>query len=63
LAAARFRVLKQSDWDVNARGLFNAPEIRIVAGMHAHGAVLKTISMPGLGRDNIDWVEVDSREE
>jgi glutamate/tyrosine decarboxylase-like PLP-dependent enzyme len=61
LAAARYRVLKQMDWDVNAKGLFNAPKIRVVTGMHAHGAVLKAISMLGLGRDNIEWVEVDDQ--
>jgi glutamate/tyrosine decarboxylase-like PLP-dependent enzyme len=61
LAAARYRLLKQLDWDVNAKGLFNAPKIRIVAGMEAHGAVLKAISMLGLGRENIEWVEVDSQ--
>jgi glutamate/tyrosine decarboxylase-like PLP-dependent enzyme len=61
LAAARYRILKQQNWDVNAKGLFNAPKIRIVAGMHAHGAVLKSISMLGLGRDNIEWVDVDSQ--
>jgi glutamate/tyrosine decarboxylase-like PLP-dependent enzyme len=61
LAAARYRVLKQLDWDVNTKGLFNAPKIRIVAGMHAHGAVLKAISMLGMGKDNIEWVEVDSQ--
>ena len=61
LAAARYRILKQLDWDVNVRGLFNAPKIRIVAGMQAHGAVLKAVSMLGLGRDNIEWVEVDNQ--
>jgi glutamate/tyrosine decarboxylase-like PLP-dependent enzyme len=61
LAAARYRLLKHLGWDVNARGLFNAPNIRIVAGKHAHGAVLKAISMLGLGKDNIEWVDVDSQ--
>jgi glutamate/tyrosine decarboxylase-like PLP-dependent enzyme len=32
LAAARFRILKRLDWDVNSKGLYNAPKIRIVAG-------------------------------
>jgi glutamate/tyrosine decarboxylase-like PLP-dependent enzyme len=61
LAAARYRILKNHNWDVNAKGLFNAPKIRLVAGKHAHGAVLKSISMLGLGRDNIEWVEVNSQ--
>ncbi len=61
LAAARYRVLQRQGWDVNAKGLFNAPKVRIVAGMQAHGAVLKAISMLGLGRDNIEWVDVDDQ--
>jgi glutamate/tyrosine decarboxylase-like PLP-dependent enzyme len=61
LAAARYRILNRQGWDVNARGLFDAPKIRIVAGKHAHGAVLKSISMLGLGRDNIEWVDVDDQ--
>lgn len=61
LAAARYRVLINQGWDVNAKGLFNAPKVRIVAGRQAHGAVLKAISMLGLGRDNIEWVDVDDQ--
>jgi glutamate/tyrosine decarboxylase-like PLP-dependent enzyme len=61
LAAARYRVLNQLDWDVNAKGLFNAPKIRIVAGRQAHGAVIKSILMLGLGVDNIEWADVDSQ--
>jgi glutamate/tyrosine decarboxylase-like PLP-dependent enzyme len=61
LAAARYRVLSRQGWDVNARGLFNAPKVRVVAGRQAHGAVLKAISMLGLGRDNIEWVDVDEQ--
>jgi glutamate/tyrosine decarboxylase-like PLP-dependent enzyme len=59
LAAARFRILKRLNWDVNAKGLFNAPNIRIVAGKQAHSSVVKAISILGFGKDNIEWVEVD----
>jgi glutamate/tyrosine decarboxylase-like PLP-dependent enzyme len=59
LAAARYRILKQLDWDVNSRGLYNAPKIRIVAGTQAHGTVLKAISILGLGKDTIEWVDTD----
>jgi len=59
LAAARYRILKRLDWDVNQKGLYGAPKIRIVAGMQAHGTVLKAISLLGLGKDNIEWVEAD----
>jgi glutamate/tyrosine decarboxylase-like PLP-dependent enzyme len=61
LAAARYRILKRMNWDVNENGLFNAPRIRIVAGQQAHGAVLKSISMLGLGKNNIEWVEADEQ--
>jgi glutamate/tyrosine decarboxylase-like PLP-dependent enzyme len=61
LAAARYRILKRLDWDVNQKGLYGAPKIRIVAGMQAHGTVLKAISVLGLGKDNIEWVEADAQ--
>ena len=61
LAAARYRVLKNQNWDVNRQGLLNAPKIRIVAGRHAHSTVLKAIGILGLGQDTIEWVDVDSQ--
>ena len=59
LAAARYRIYKKLDWDVNSKGLTNAPKIRIIAGKHAHGTVLKAIAILGLGKDNIEWADVD----
>jgi glutamate/tyrosine decarboxylase-like PLP-dependent enzyme len=61
LAAARYRIYNRLGWDVNARGLTGAPKIRIVAGRHAHGTVLKAIAILGFGKDNIEWVEVDEQ--
>ena len=61
LAAARFRIYKQLDWDINSKGLINAPKIRIVAGKHAHGTVLKAVALLGYGKDNIEWVDVDNQ--
>ena len=61
LAAARYRILKRLGWDINSKGLYDAPKIRIVAGKHAHSSVLKAISILGLGKDNIEWVNVDSQ--
>lgn len=61
LAAARYRILQQAGWDVNAKGLYNAPQIRIVAGKQAHGTVLKAIALLGLGKDTIEWVETDDQ--
>ena len=61
LAAARFRIYQRLNWDINAKGLINAPRIRIVAGKHAHGTVLKAVALLGFGKDNIEWVDVDSQ--
>jgi len=41
LAAARYRILQHNNWDVNEKGLRNAPLIRIVTGRQAHSTVLK----------------------
>lgn len=59
LAAARFRILQKLNWDVNARGLYDAPRIRLVTSRHTHATVLKAIALLGLGKDNIEWVECD----
>ncbi len=61
LLAARFRILKNNDWDISEKGLYGAPKIRVVTGTQAHSTVLKTISMAGLGKANIEWVEVDDQ--
>ena len=53
LAAARNRVLKQSGWNVDADGLFGAPEIRVIVGEEAHATLFKVLSMTGLGRDRV----------
>ncbi|MDW7694857.1 aminotransferase class V-fold PLP-dependent enzyme [Flammeovirgaceae bacterium SG7u.111] len=61
LAAARYRILQKHKWDINQKGLKNAPDIRIVTGKHAHSTILKAVSMLGLGQENIEWVEVDDQ--
>jgi len=61
LAAARYRILKRQGWDINGKGLFNAPQIRIVTSKQAHSTILKAISLLGFGKNNIEWVEVDDK--
>jgi len=61
IAAARCRILKRNNWDINKKGLYNAPKIRIVTGKHAHSTVLKSIGILGLGYDHIEWVDVDEQ--
>jgi len=61
LLAARYRILKNENWDVTEKGLFNAPQIRVVTCRQAHSTVLKAVSMAGLGKANIEWVDVDDQ--
>ncbi|MBT8231920.1 MAG: aminotransferase class V-fold PLP-dependent enzyme [Bacteroidia bacterium] len=59
ISAARYRILSNLGWDVNEKGLRNAPAIRIVAGKHAHSSVIKAVNMNGLGQECIEWVDTD----
>lgn len=61
LAAARYRILKRMDWDVNEKGLFGAPAIRLVMGDQAHSSVIKAIALLGFGKENIEWVKTDEQ--
>lgn len=61
LAAARYRILKNLNWDINTKGLFHAPAIRIVTGKQAHSTVHKAIGLLGFGKDNVEWVDVDDQ--
>ena len=61
IAAGRYRIFKNLGWDINTQGFYGAPEIRIVAGRQAHGAVAKAIALLGFGIDRIEWVDTDSQ--
>lgn len=61
LAAARNAVLNQSGWDVEAEGLFNAPEVQVVVGAEAHPTLLKALGMLGLGRRRLITIPTDEQ--
>jgi glutamate/tyrosine decarboxylase-like PLP-dependent enzyme len=61
LAAARRAVLESVGWDVEARGLFGAPEIQVVVGEEAHPSVIKSLGMLGMGRERAVRVPVDGQ--
>jgi glutamate/tyrosine decarboxylase-like PLP-dependent enzyme len=61
LAAARHTLLKEEGWDVQAQGLFNAPEITVITGGEVHVSILKALNLIGFGRDRIIKVPVDSQ--
>jgi glutamate/tyrosine decarboxylase-like PLP-dependent enzyme len=61
LAAARYRLLLNANWEVNRKGLQGAPALRIVTGRHAHGTVVKMLAILGFGTESIEWVDVDEQ--
>lgn len=61
LAGARHAILKKQGWDVEARGLYGAPNINVVLGDEVHVSVLKALSMLGLGRERVVHVPVDGQ--
>jgi glutamate/tyrosine decarboxylase-like PLP-dependent enzyme len=61
LAAARHAILQKAGWDVEAQGLFGAPEITVVVGDEVHASVLKALSLAGFGRERVVRVPVDNQ--
>lgn len=61
LAAARHEVLRRAGWDVEARGLYGAPEIEVVVGDESHATIHTALQMLGLGRDRVRRVAVDDQ--
>jgi len=59
LAAARHSLLIKKGWNVEAKGLFGSPVIKVVIGEQAHGSLLKALSILGFGRERVFKVPVD----
>lgn len=43
------------------KGLFRAPNLRVVASAEIHATVLKSVRMAGLSSEDIEWVAVDEQ--
>lgn len=61
LAAGRHAVLARAGWDVEARGLYGAPEITVIMGDEAHATVLTALQYLGLGRERVTRVPADGQ--
>jgi glutamate/tyrosine decarboxylase-like PLP-dependent enzyme len=61
LAAGRHAVLARLGWNVEARGLYGAPEIDVVIGDEAHATILAALQMLGLGRERVKRVAADGQ--
>src|SRR5258706_913799 len=61
LTAARHTVLSQAGWDVEADGMFGAPEVTVVVGEEAHPTLFKSLGLAGFGRNRVVRVPVDKQ--
>lgn len=61
LAAARSEVLRKAGWNVEADGLFGAPEVKVVIGEEAHSTVFSALRYLGLGSSRIVSVPTDEQ--
>ena len=61
MAAGRHALLERAGWDVEARGLYGAPEIAVLIGDEAHATVLTALQYLGLGRDRVVRVAADDQ--
>jgi glutamate/tyrosine decarboxylase-like PLP-dependent enzyme len=53
LAAARFRVLERSGWDVGRDGLAGGPSIRVLVGAQRHVTIDRALRLLGLGAPEV----------
>ena len=61
LAAGRHHLLNNIGYDVAKKGLFGAPEIKVVVGEQAHSTIFKALSILGLGAERIIKVPSDGQ--
>jgi glutamate/tyrosine decarboxylase-like PLP-dependent enzyme len=60
LAAARGEVLRRVGYDVEAKGLFGAPEIQVFLGAEAHSSIFSALQFLGLGQNRVTRLPVDA---
>ena len=59
LAAARNALLARAGWDVEARGLFGAPEVAVVVGGEVHSSVQLSLRLLGFGAARVHVAAAD----
>lgn len=62
LAAARHALLSERNWDVEKRGLYGAPPIRILSSAQLHGSFERAVRLLGLGRDQVISLTSDAQD-
>ncbi len=61
LVAARHAVLQHVGWDVEADGLFGAPQVTVIVGEEAHPSLIKALGLAGFGRNRVVRVPTDGQ--
>src|SRR5262245_52240915 len=61
LAAARHALLAKLGWDVETKGLFGAPPVRILTSSERHGSFERAARLLGLGTSQIKVLPVDGK--
>jgi glutamate/tyrosine decarboxylase-like PLP-dependent enzyme len=62
LAAARHALLAKLNWNVEEKGLFGAPPIRILTSGMRHGTFERAIRLLGLGKSHVLLLDSDERD-
>ncbi len=57
LAAARHSLLARAGWDIEERGLYGAPPIRIVLSSNRHASIDRAVRLLGLGTQHVEYIE------
>jgi glutamate/tyrosine decarboxylase-like PLP-dependent enzyme len=61
LITGRNHLLDKLGYDVASRGLFGAPELKVIVGEGAHSTIYKALSMSGLGNERVIKVPCDDQ--
>jgi len=61
LAIAVREVLRRTGWDVDADGLWGAPQVRVIAGEERHGTIDRALRFLGMGTGSILAVPADGQ--
>ena len=61
LTAGRNHLLNMLGYDVNKKGLFGAPALRVIVGAGAHSTIYKALSIIGLGSERL--IKVPTKED
>ena len=61
LATARHHLLARAGWDVEADGLFGAPEIKVIVGAEVHSSMQQALMMVGFGKNRLITIPTDEQ--